>query len=283
MRTLTALPTSFHRWPRLTPRTSTAGAVQSASKPCSRSAPRMPGVMNDPSNGSQIAGGDGMPIVEPPFRAGTASPAHPRPPGPLVQKKPQNRDRARTRSTVVLNSHPISRLWDLRISRRDQDHSLPPLGKHKSSCIYQRHANVKRRQVRRRQMHGCAPLQLQHEGHVLENQPTRTGLWIPQALEYLAHQRRLVTGDSGSPASRLRPGEGTPRRRRQPLERPEACDVPLHIDPRKTRSRTRVAAASPQRMRPMAGKLKAGPDAAEACEQDEDGERFALAWRHSRH
>ena len=36
-------------------------------------------------DGTQTAGGEGMPIVEPPLSVGTASTAHPRPPRPSVQ------------------------------------------------------------------------------------------------------------------------------------------------------------------------------------------------------
>ena len=39
----------------------------------------------DGSRVYQIAGGDGIPIVEPPLRVGTASMAHPRPLRPSVQ------------------------------------------------------------------------------------------------------------------------------------------------------------------------------------------------------
>ena len=59
-------------------------AVQSGSKPCSRSASRISGVPILPS-GIQIAGGEGIPIVEPPFSVGTASTAQPRPRMPSVQ------------------------------------------------------------------------------------------------------------------------------------------------------------------------------------------------------
>ena len=80
--TLTALPTSFHL--KLERVTDSAGLVQSTANPCSRSASRMSGVTMRPS-GIQMAGGDGTPTVEPPFKVGTASTAQPRPRTPSVQ------------------------------------------------------------------------------------------------------------------------------------------------------------------------------------------------------
>ena len=83
---LTALPTSFHRSVRRRPwhlvgrpqssRRGTPGAARHRGCPESRSCP-VPGC--------QIAGGDGMPIVEPPLSVGMASTAHPRPRMPSVQ------------------------------------------------------------------------------------------------------------------------------------------------------------------------------------------------------
>src|SRR5258708_17951054 len=80
--TLTALPTSFQRAPFLTAHS--AGFVQSRGKPCRRSASRISGVTTLPS-GIKIAGAEGMPMVDPPFRVGTASTAQPSPLIPSVQ------------------------------------------------------------------------------------------------------------------------------------------------------------------------------------------------------
>ena len=69
---------------------SLAGSVQPVAKPWSCSASSIRGVticrsMSPP--GFQIAGGDGMPMVEPPFRVGTASLAQPSPRVPSVQER----------------------------------------------------------------------------------------------------------------------------------------------------------------------------------------------------
>ncbi len=83
--TLTAFPTSFHLGPLRRAASSTAGAVQSMGKPWSRSASRMSGVTISPVSRNHIAGGDGIPTVDPPFSVGTASTAQPRPLIPSVQ------------------------------------------------------------------------------------------------------------------------------------------------------------------------------------------------------
>ena len=76
--TLTAFPTSFHRSDFRVPSCS-AGSVQSASNPCSRSASRISGSTTPRPCASRIAGGEGIPIVEPPFkrRYRVDSPAEP--------------------------------------------------------------------------------------------------------------------------------------------------------------------------------------------------------------
>src|SRR5689334_6636347 len=88
--TVTALPTIFHLDPGLTflPE-SGSRSVQSAGNPCRRSASRISGVKKHPLRRSHTAGGEGIPIAEPPFKVGTPFIAQPRPSRPSVHEKPQ--------------------------------------------------------------------------------------------------------------------------------------------------------------------------------------------------
>ena len=72
--TVTALPTSFHCGPLRCPRS--AGAVHPRGKTCSASASPIAGTTSarpHPARPTHIAGGGGIPSVEPPFRFGTES------------------------------------------------------------------------------------------------------------------------------------------------------------------------------------------------------------------
>ena len=61
-----------------------AGRVQFSGNPWKRSASRMSGVIAWPE-GRRMAGGDAIPTVEPFFKVGIASGAHPNPRTPSVQ------------------------------------------------------------------------------------------------------------------------------------------------------------------------------------------------------
>ncbi len=118
---VTAFPTSFQRtpWPR---RLSLAGAVHPLRNPWSRSAVPIPGVTNRSPrrlSGSQTAGGDGIPMVEPPFKVGTPSRHQPRPRRPSVQKNP-NASSARPSCSIspASSAKSTSRGSSVRLARR---------------------------------------------------------------------------------------------------------------------------------------------------------------------
>src|ERR1043165_1418850 len=79
---LTAFPTRRQRGLLRRFGSSMEGSVQSAGRPCSRSASRMSGVPISSVAEFQIPGGEGIPTAEPPFSVGTASTAHPSPRSP---------------------------------------------------------------------------------------------------------------------------------------------------------------------------------------------------------
>ena len=109
---------------------------------------------------------------------------------------------------------------------------------------------------------------------------------MSEALEYLANQRRLGSGDSGSPAGLAEILAWETRGDDVYLRKsPKLSDVAFHVDSRKARFqdtlRTGIDFAEEGGF--MAGSLKAQLDAADAGEQAKDGERFALASLHGRH
>jgi hypothetical protein len=80
--TETALPTNRQRARRKP--ASSAGFVQPAGRPCSRSAVSMVGRTTRPS-GKRIAGGEAIPMADPALRGGTAPRVKPLPEAPSVQ------------------------------------------------------------------------------------------------------------------------------------------------------------------------------------------------------
>lgn len=80
--TVTAFPTSFHRADGLA--ISSATFVQFSGNPCNNSASQMSGVDTSPF-GNTIAGGEGIPIVEPALSVGIAFSTNPNADLPSVQ------------------------------------------------------------------------------------------------------------------------------------------------------------------------------------------------------
>ena len=176
--TLTALPTSFQRCRSPRRPSSPAGAVQSASKPCILSASRMSGVTIRPS-GIQIAGGEGIPIVEPPFSVGTPSTAHPRPRIPRSSRT-RTLDRDGRASPARRGRHG-------RGSRADQQSAMPagsPAAAVAEARTRERRPRGRPSGTRARRAcwaripHRVAPVELEHEWDVLQQQPPRRVLGL---------------------------------------------------------------------------------------------------------
>ena len=83
--TLTALPIIFHRCPAFSSLSLRVTFVQFGSNPWSRSASLSVGVPARLVAGSKTAGGDGIPIVDPPLMGGMPSRTQPTPRFPSVQ------------------------------------------------------------------------------------------------------------------------------------------------------------------------------------------------------
>lgn len=175
--TVTALPTSFHRGPLRRSCPSSAAAVHPRGNPWSSSASPIPRVTRQRPRGPsmcQIAGGDGMPIVDPAFSVGDGVHRPAEPAEALGPVEPE-----RVGGVVAVGSRPcVVRVQDRpRVlgARGEHDHPATSLRNAGEARVHDavRPPVAERVQLAHESVHRFPAAEGEHVRHVLDQQPSR--------------------------------------------------------------------------------------------------------------